>query len=236
MSTEIRPRIYIFRKDETVMGLFDLIKKLTPSTVAPPIDPCPAARSVMANARSLRTDLVILSVHGATCPECAKYQGRVFSLSGSSKLFPRVPDAFFRFGCIHEGCGHTFSPYIHGVNDPDLRYTLSVHQLQDKRYGRDIIAFSNRPFIDDRTDSCRRAAEKDRQKFSEELAQRRYWEEHKGEFQAKLAAEEKDFAWIQANLPDKCPKTISSYRRMKTQNSKGYQALKQAAAELGRDI
>ena len=56
------------------------------------------------------------------------------------------------------------------------------------------------------------------------------------EAEIKRGIESRDFAWIQANLPDKCPKTISSYRRMKTQNSKGYQALKQAAAELGRDI
>lgn len=218
------------------MGLFSLFKKKPQAPASFPDDMCALARRIIANAKALRTDLVILSVHGATCPECAKYQGRVFSLSGSSKTFPRVPEAFFQYGCIHEKCGHTFSPYIHGVDDPDLRYTLSVHKLQDKQYGRDIVAFSNRPFVDDRTERCRRAAETARQKLLEDLAQQQYWEEHHGEFQAKLAAEEEDFAWIQANLPDMCPKSITSYRRMKTQNSKGYQALKQAAAELGRDI
>ena len=49
----------------------------------------------------------------------------------------------------------------------------------------------------------------------------------------QLAKDETDFPWIQANLPSLCPKNISSYRRMKTQNTKNYQALKQAAAELG---
>ena len=218
------------------MGLFNLFRNNLPTAALVSTDMCPVARKVVADARDLQTDLVILSVHGGACPECAKYQGRVFSLSGSSKLFPKVPAAFFQYGGIHEGCGHVFSPYIHGVNDPDLHYTLSIHPLQDKRYGRDIIAFSNRPFVDDRTECCRREAETVRRKLLEDLAQQRYWEDHKGEFQAKLAAEEKDFAWIQTNLPDKCPKTITSYRRMKTQNSKGYQALKQAAAELGRDI
>lgn len=45
-----------------------------------------------------------------------------------------------------------------------------------------------------------------------------------------------DFQWIQQNIPDKCPKSISSYRRIKTQNTKNYQALKQLAAEKGREI
>lgn len=55
-------------------------------------------------------------------------------------------------------------------------------------------------------------------------------------WEAKLKAEEKDFEWLQSNLPDKCPKSISGFRRMKTQNTKNYQALQQAAAELGRKI
>lgn len=45
-----------------------------------------------------------------------------------------------------------------------------------------------------------------------------------------------DFEWLQANLPDKCPKSISSYRRMKTQNTKNYQLLKQISAELDKEI
>ncbi|MBR7122270.1 MAG: hypothetical protein IKC95_02315 [Oscillospiraceae bacterium] len=54
--------------------------------------------------------------------------------------------------------------------------------------------------------------------------------------EANLEKTEKDYEWIQANLPDKCPKSISSYRRMKTQNTKNYQLLKQLAANHGRDI
>lgn len=55
-------------------------------------------------------------------------------------------------------------------------------------------------------------------------------------WEAKLKAEEKDFEWLQTRLPDKCPKSITGFRRMKTQHTKNYQALQQAAAELGRKI
>lgn len=46
----------------------------------------------------------------------------------------------------------------------------------------------------------------------------------------------RDFHWLQSAIPEKCPKSISSYRRMKTQNTKNYQALKLLAAEKGRNI
>lgn len=52
----------------------------------------------------------------------------------------------------------------------------------------------------------------------------------------QLIKDESDFAWIQKNIPDKCPKNITGYRRMKTQNTKNFQALKQAAADLGYQI
>lgn len=63
---------------------------------------------------------------------------------------------------------------------------------------------------------------------------------HKGkpllDREADLTKTEKDYEWLQANFPDKCPKSITSYRRMKTQNTKNYQLLKQLAANHGRDI
>lgn len=42
--------------------------------------------------------------------------------------------------------------------------------------------------------------------------------------------------WLQENFPSKAPKNVTGYRRMKTQNTKNYQILKQLAAELGREI
>jgi hypothetical protein len=59
---------------------------------------------------------------------------------------------------------------------------------------------------------------------------------HLLERDAILVKTEKDYAWIQTNLPENCPATITSYRRMKTQNTKSYQQLKEKAAALGRDI
>lgn len=54
--------------------------------------------------------------------------------------------------------------------------------------------------------------------------------------EASLAKTEKDYAWLQSNLPEKCPNSLTSYRRTRTQNTKNFQELKALAAELGREI
>ena len=56
------------------------------------------------------------------------------------------------------------------------------------------------------------------------------------EAEVQRGNELRDFLWLQENLPEKCPKSISSYRRMKTQNTKNFQALQALAAEKGRTI
>lgn len=42
--------------------------------------------------------------------------------------------------------------------------------------------------------------------------------------------------WLQEHFPAKAPKNITGYRRMRTQNTKNYQILKQLSSELGREI
>lgn len=187
-------------------------------------------------AADFATDLVIMDAHGSVCPECAKFQGRVYSISGKNRLFPKVPDFFFTAGGVHIGCGHTFSPYIHGVNDPMLGYTLKVHPLQNPRYGKDIVTFSNRPFIDDRTDECKQAAEEFRKKRKLEEDAKRQYEDNMIEIEYLRGIDQRNYFWLQANLPEKCPKSFGGFRRMKNQNTKNYQLLKQLAAELGREI
>ena len=56
------------------------------------------------------------------------------------------------------------------------------------------------------------------------------------EAEIRRGQERRDFQWLQEKFPDKCPKSVTSFRRMKTQNTKNYQLLKEKAAALGRDI
>lgn len=88
------------------------------------------------NAKLLDTDLVEAGYFNGCCGECAKYRGRWFSISGNDKRFPKMP---VDYGCTCSGID--FSPVIYGISDPTYC---------DE--GTDIIEYSNRPFIDDRTE------------------------------------------------------------------------------------
>lgn len=98
-----------------------------------------AATSNREKTRSIQArgyDLVQIDEHYPTCAECAKYQGRVFSISGKDKRFPRLPDHIRCSGTIHDGCRHVILPY--------------VESLKTASEIRNAITFSNRPFVDSR--------------------------------------------------------------------------------------
>ena len=187
-------------------------------------------------AKKLKTDFVIMSVHGAACPECAKYQGRVYSISGKSRKFPKLPGFFFETGRVHPGCSHVFNPFIDGVDTPDLDYTLLCHPLQSKAYGASIVAFSNRPFVDDRTQTAKNEAQNWIAQMAKRASEEKKLEDNLIEYEVQRGIDSRNFLWIKEHIPDKCPKSLSGYRRMKTQNTKNFQVLKQLASELGREL
>ena len=195
-----------------------------------------AVKRLLRDSREVKTDLVIMNVHGGTCSECAKFQGRVFSLSGTDKRFPKIPERFFKYGGIHKGCRHSFYPFIYGVSNPDLEYTLSIQKIASKKYAKNIIAFSNRPFVDDRPqediDEANRLIEEKR--IADE--KKKDADDHMIEFEVQRGINKRDYKWIQDNLPEICPKSYSGYMRMKKSNTKNYQKIVAEAKRLGRII
>lgn len=79
-------------------------------------------------------DLVYVNTVGITCPICAKYQGRVYSLSGSDSRFPKLTVR----PPYHGHCVHSTSPWVEEYHD----------DLEVKRMMKD----SNRPFDDNRSE------------------------------------------------------------------------------------
>lgn len=169
-------------------------------------------------AKELGTDLVEMSAHENTCGECAKYQGRVFSISGTDKEFPPLPKVVFEYGGIHLGCRHIFYPFIKGSP------TISG--------AADIVSFSNRPFIDDRSPEAIRAHEEYMERFSHYMIDLLGNDE---KIQARNA-KKKEYSLICENLPNLAPKSYSGYSRMKKNNTKNYQKIKQEMKNLGFDI
>lgn len=88
------------------------------------------------NAKELGTDLVEADYFRGCCGECAKYRKRWFSISGKDKRFPKMP---VDYGCTCSGID--FSPVIYGISEPTYADEIE-----------DIIEYSNRPFVDDRSE------------------------------------------------------------------------------------
>ncbi len=149
-------------------------------------------------------DLVEISTTpNCCCPECAKYIGRVYSLTGLDKRFPKFPRWLAQTQCAH--CCLEISVCTYGFSN--MFYAINIDG--------DVFEVSNRPFVDDRPQDCIDYYYKLVTDYEEEQCDR------------------KDYACLELELPDAAPKSYSAYRRMKKQKTKGYLKLVEAATEHG---
>ena len=122
-----------------------------------------------------------------------------FSISGSDTRFPVLPEDFWETRL--SACS-----FIWGISEP-------LYCDPDR-----IIAFSNRPFIDNRGNIEKAAYEK----YASEM---------------RLKKEtEKEYFWILKHLPRIAPKSLNGYSRMKNSNSKNFQKIRKMAMEKGLEF
>lgn len=126
------------------------------------------------------------------CSECAKYHDRIYSKNGINNL-PNMKIFLDYINSKTCGCYLSFFPFWYGISEPIISNTTNA------------TAYSNRPFVDDRTP--------DEKKLYEEYQQ-------KQEMDMKDRA---DYDWICENLPEIAPKSFGGYRNMKHKNSTNYQ-------------
>jgi hypothetical protein len=60
-------------------------------------------------------DLVQISTHYPTCEICAPLQGKVFSISGKDKRYPKLTDEYRP--PFHPNCRHVLTPYVREFDD-----------------------------------------------------------------------------------------------------------------------
>lgn len=106
-------------------------------------------------------DLLYVNSVGITCPMCAQYQGRVYSISGKDKRFPpldvRPP--------YHGHCVHSTSPW-----NEDYQTSEDIKKM---------LKDSNRPFEDNRTEENIEKYKKLQNKTSKKNAARKQWIQYK---------------------------------------------------------
>ena len=100
-----------------------------------------------------KQDLIKISFHSTSCPICAPFQDRIYSLKTENTEYPHISQinegAFVNYGTIHPNCRHRALPYI---------LTLDDNKEKNKKE-------SNKPFADNRSEFGKERYEK-RQKVN----------------------------------------------------------------------
>ncbi len=155
------------------------------------------------SAKELHSDLVEVGDICACCEKCAKYRRRVYSTTGRDRRFPKFPKDF------HLDCGLSVWPYVYGVGNPSFECV-------------DVIAYSNRPFVDDRTEEEKVNYEKRKQSINQ-----------RNEYEYPIELNKIIYYQLCMLIPSEVPKSLSGFSRMKNANSKRYQDLVQKAIDAG---
>lgn len=162
---------------------------------------------VMEEVKSLKTDLVYTSWNGAASAVEAKYQGRVYSISGRDKRFPSLPDFMKKPQSI---CPLTGAYKF--WNDKELDTICCKGKYVH------VFKASWRPFEDDRTKQDKNnyiKSVKDQEKREEsEISRKVYYR-------------------LKYLIPDDIPKSVGAFSRMKNQNSDKYKNIVEKAKEAG---
>jgi len=99
-----------------------------------------AAEIQLANMAQMGADLVETTAHPGARPSHAVWQGRVFSVSGTSTKYPNfrgVTGYGTGPGLCGWNCRHSFFPYFEGMSDP----AYSAEKLRE--YNNKVVTFNN---------------------------------------------------------------------------------------------
>lgn len=129
-------------------------------------------------------DLVRMTEIAVTCPICAMYQGRVYSLSGEDKRYPALFQTALSKGykLVHPNCRHEFIPF-----NEDFYEKSELHRIKET---------SNQRFVDSRAERQRKAYQTQQ------------------ELQKRARQEFNDYNEMKAEMGADMPyKTLGGYRR-----------------------
>lgn len=168
-------------------------------------------QEVLSECKRFKTDLVYISWAGGQSGAVAKYQGRVYSLTGKSKNFPVLPDFITERGCV-------IPPNEGLVSGPVILYNNSdLDTIYYKNEKVPYLKASWRPFVDDRDDE-------EKQSYVE--------------IQKKIIADKRGpdnlsrLNRLRAYAPDDFPKSLSTVIRWETSKPDKYQRMLDIAKEL----
>lgn len=148
-------------------------------------------------------DLVKMSSHFGSCPICAPYEGRVFSVGGTNPNYPALYDTPWSsaYQNFHPHCRHILTQYIEELqSDEDIqnmrKYSNRSFDIGGKGWTKEQTAQANRSLANYRAGRDRKT---------------------------KLYTDRKQWQNYRAVLGDDAPKSFSGFRRMKQSGNDKWQ-------------
>lgn len=168
-------------------------------------------------------DLIAFNDYGTGCCEkCSIFGGRVYSISGKNKIFPKLPEYAKEHGNFHKGCRCVMASYL-DIADRSIFY---------KGIRQDAVTVSNRPWIDNRT-----ANEIERYNaYLDHISQAERERQYMLEVSKRQGQNRLEYESIKRAFPEKAPKSVTGYARMKTMRTKNFIALADMAKSKGIEI
>lgn len=164
-------------------------------------------------------DLVLYQDDGGSCcAECSKMLGRVYSVYGKNKDFPRLPDYVKEHGNFHSNCRCSM-----------LLWSKSGQEINHKGQKKNAIKMSWRPYTDTRSQEARNNYQLFLTQYNNEQLQikERY------EYSIRKGKCQLEYDKICELLPQLAPKSLRGYMRMKSMQTKNFLKLKETAMENG---
>lgn len=151
------------------------------------------------------TGVIQVSRGDFICGECAKYHARIYS-QNCSYGFPDIN--IFASYYMNKPCDCILTFYSFWIEASQVTICSP----------KDAVVYSNRPFVDDRTNLEKAQYNKRITKAQEDQKDRA------------------DYAWLCEHFPDVAPKSFGGYRNMKNKNSENYKKLVAKAKEFDYTI
>lgn len=178
--------------------------------------------TMFSQAQLLGLDLVAFHDYGrGCCSECAKMTGRVYSISGKSNIFPKLPAYVKEHGNFHPGCRCSMSLFF----DPRDTIYYKGNKISAKKTSR-------RRWVDNRTSTEKELYEK----YLLTTEQKRLAFIKRLEYSQIKGESQKEYEEILKILPTIAPKSLNGYIRMKKSKSKNFMKLYQSAIDHGIKI
>lgn len=158
-------------------------------------------------------DLVKMTTHSPTCPICYPLQGRVYSISGKNKDYPKLELAYSGgYANIHPNCRHRVNPYV-----PVLK--------SDEQIAADM-EYSNRPLDVDEMSRAEQAIYQEQlDRYNKAQKANTVLRNNRDQYQRYLARLGKDDA----------PKSFAGFMRMKKADGESWQNLQAQYRAIGRN-